>query len=397
MKEYKTVLASLKDLKLSNHELIVGMDHNFDLLKSANNNTTSRFLDLNIDRDPCITKPTRVTNKTATLIDNILISNKLHYNYTPFVVTDDLSDHYPTLVVLHNVENCKKDKVKIIKRKIDSGTIALLNADLASVDWTCLNDMNVNEAFEYFHLTLVGTMDVHCPKKEYSISQDKIIRDPWITQGLINSIKKQKKLYLKQLHSTNPDSVSRYITYRDVLKKLLRQSKLRYFNTKCLEYKQNSKKLWQLVNQVINKIQKKSQVIESLKVDNLLRYSPKEITTGFCDHFANVGKTYADKVKTPRVLVEMYTMKINMSTSSLFLTPTDTGGIRSLIMNLPAKNSSGYDGISNNLLKKLCPILLDPLEKIFNKSLNEGVFLELMKLADISPLFKSKLENDANN
>ena len=81
----------------------------------------------------------------------------------------------------------------------------------------------------------------------------------------------------------------------------------------------------------------------------------------------------------------------------MFLTPTDTGEIRSLIMNLPAKNSSGYDEISNNLLKKLCPSLLDPLKKIFNKSLNEGVFPELMKLADISPLFKSKLENDANN
>ena len=236
--------------------------------------------------------------------------------------------------------------------------LMLLVLMLASVDWTCLNDKNVNEAFEYFHSTLVGTMDVHCPKKEYSISQDKIIRDPWITKGLINSIKKQKKLYLKQLHSTDPDSVSRYITYRNVLKKLLRQSKLRYFNTKCLEYKQNSKKLWQLVNQVINKIQKKSQVIDSLKVDNLLRYSPKEITTGFCDHFANVGKTYADKVKTPRVLVETYTTKINISTSSLFLTPTDTGEIRSLIINLPAKNSSGCDEISNNLLKKPCPSLL---------------------------------------
>ena len=32
-----------------------------------------------------------------------------------------------------------------------------------------------------------------------------------------------------------------------------------------------------------------------------------------------------------------------------------------------------------------------------DKSLNEGLFPELMKLADISPLFKSKLENDANN
>ena len=112
---------------------------------------------------------------------------------------------------------------------------------------------------------------------------------------------------------------------------------------------------------------------------------------------ANVGKIYSDRVQPPRVLVETYNEKINMSNISIFLSPTDRKEIKSLIMNLPAKNSSGCDEISNNLLKKLCPVLLTPLEKIFNKSLNEGVFPELMKLADISPLFKSKLDNEANN
>ena len=152
-----------------------------------------------------------------------------------------------------------------------------------------------------------------------------------------------------------------------------------------------------MINQVINKISCKSQVIESLRVDNLVRYSPMEITKGVCDHFANVGKTYSDKVQPSRVLVETYNEKINMSNISMFLSPTDSEEIKSLIMNLPAKNSSGCDEISNNLLKKLCPSLLKLLEKIFNKSLNEGVFPELMKLADICPLFKSKLDNDANN
>ena len=204
-------------------------------------------------------------------------------------------------------------------------------------------------------------MDEHCPKREYSISYDKIIRDPWITKGLSNSIRKQKKLYLKQLHSSDPDCTNKYISYRNVLKKLLRCSKLDYFNNKCLEYKQNSRKLWQLINQVINKISHKSQVIESLRIDNLVRYSPMEITKGFCDHFATVGKTYSDKVQLPRVLVETYNEKINMSNISMFLSPTDREEIKSLIMNLPAKNSSGCDDISNNLLKKLCSSLLSPL------------------------------------
>ena len=90
-------------------------------------------------------------------------------------MTDDLSDHYPTLVVLHNVEHCKKDKVKITKRKIDSISIELIKKELDSVEWTCAYSMNVNEAFEHFHSTLVGTIDTHCPKREYSVSYGKIV------------------------------------------------------------------------------------------------------------------------------------------------------------------------------------------------------------------------------
>ena len=397
MKEYRDVLTKLKEVK--GHELIIGMDHNFDLLKSANNKTTSKFLDLNIERDltPCITKPTRVTNRTATLIDNILVSNRLQYNYTPYVVVDDLSDHYPALVVLNNIEQCKKDKVKIAKRKIDSKSLGLIRDDLDNIDWNCLDIMNVNEAFDCFHSTLTSIIDKHCPKREFSISYGKITRDPWITKGLSNSIRRQKKLYQLQLHTSDPDDISRYISYRNTLKKLLRRSKLSYFNKKCIEYKQNSRKLWQLINQVINKIPKKSQVIESLRIGNLVKYSPQEITKGFCDHFAQIGRSYASRISTSRVLVETYSSKIKMCASSLFLLPTDKTEIRSLIMNLPAKNSSGHDEISNNLLKNLCPSLLNPLDQIFNKSLSNGVFPELMKKADVSPLFKSKLENDANN
>ena len=92
------------------------------------------FLNLNVDRDltPCITKPTRVTNKTATLIDNILISTKLQYNYMPFVITDDLSDHYPSLVILNNVGKCKRDKVKITKRRIDIASIESIKAEFVN-------------------------------------------------------------------------------------------------------------------------------------------------------------------------------------------------------------------------------------------------------------------------
>ena len=396
MSEYK---AALKVLKRCKQEIVIGMDHNYDLLKSSTNTSTEQFLNFHMDNDlsPCITKPTRVTRKTATLIDNIIVSNRLSYNYSPYIIREDISDHFPCLVVLRNVTKSKKDTVKITKRNFTDTSIQEIESVMFSTDWTCLLGMSVNDSFNYFHKTLLGSIDKICPKKEYNIRRDKLVRDPWITRGLLNSLRKQKRLYLDQLKAKSDVSTNRYKTYRNVLQKTLRSCKLSYFTNKCVEYKQNSRKLWQLINQLINKKQKRSQVIDSLKIENLQRYDPKDITNGFCDYFASVGQSYADKLKSSSVLVETYNEKIPRENSSMFLTPTDQKEIKSIIMALPSKTSSGFDEISNKLLKQLCNCILEPLEIIFNQSMLQGEFPELMKNADVSPLYKSKLECEPNN
>ena len=397
LKEYNEILKSVK--KNKHHELIIGLDHNYDLLKSAQNTSTNQFLNLNIDNDltPCITKPTRVTNKTATLIDNVMISNKLFYNYTPYILLDDISDHYPCLVILHDVNKCKRDKIRITKRTLNDLTIDQLNDTLSNVDWSYLEKLDANEGFNKFHETLTSALDRTCPKREFLIRHDKVIRDPWITKGLSNSLRRQKQLYKNQLRLKNTDLVDKYKKYRNTLQKILRVSKIQYFTRKCEELKTNSRKLWQLINQVTGKGKPKKHVIECLKIDNLLQYSPQKITNGFCDHFANVGKNYAEKLKPPKVLVETYIEEISQSNKCMFMYPTDISEISSLIRLLPSKISSGFDDISNILLKRICHNIVLPLNIIFNKSLSGGLFSELMKKADVSPLFKSKLENDTSN
>ena len=61
-----------------------------------------------------------------------------------------------------------------------------------------------------------------------------------------------------------------------------------------------------------------------------------------------------------------------------------------IIHKLPVKNSSGYDNISNVLLKKLCNILALVLSKLCNLSLTTGTFPEAMKIAEVVPLYKGK-------
>ena len=39
-----------------------------------------------------------------------------------------------------------------------------------------------------------------------------------------------------------------------------------------MEYKQNGRKLWQLINRIIGKENNKQNTIESLKIDNMIKY-----------------------------------------------------------------------------------------------------------------------------
>ena len=88
---------------------------------------------------------------------------------------------------------------------------------------------------------------------------------------------------------------------------------------------------------------------------------------------------------------------ITRCNKSMFLTPVTSVEIDRIISTLKSKNSSGYDSISNTLLKNLKQSLVLPLTIIFNKSLQEGVFPSAMKLSDVTPLYKTKERYLTNN
>ena len=57
--------------------------------------------------------------------------------------------------------------------------------------------------------------------------------------------------------------------------------------------------------------------------------------------------------------------------------------------NLVVKQSSGWDGITNKLLKDLKNSLVQPLTIVFNQSISEGIFPSIMKTEMVTPLYKS--------
>ena len=187
------------------------------------------------------------------------------------------------------------------------------------------------------------------------------------------------------------------MAYRRTLKKALVAAKCGFHQDKCLEFQRNTKKLWQLINKVSGKINDKTSSIDYLCVNGIKEYTGEQIANTLARYFANVGETFANKVPKSSQSISIYLELLQKNSESLFFTPCSLEEIRKIIASLPAKCSCGSDNISNILLKEIAPILCEPLSIITNQSMHTGIFPDLMKLAEVVPLYKSKSrENETN-
>ena len=98
--------------------IILGLDHNMDLLKADSHRPTRDFLHTLLDLGlmPVITQPTRLSHTSATLIDNIIISQSENENYDSYILLDNISDHLPCACVLQDIKATKRDTKTLTTR-----------------------------------------------------------------------------------------------------------------------------------------------------------------------------------------------------------------------------------------------------------------------------------------
>ena len=303
--------------------MILAIDHNLDLLKCNTHSSTQVFLELNVSNNiyPCITKPTRVTYTITTLIDNIFCSEKLHHSNCSYIIRDDMSDHYPCLIILPELSDTFNLKRTIYKHTMKERNLTDLKSKLSSYDWpSILSPETCDESFNIFHTILMNSIDDACPERKIVTKGTKKKHNPWITGGILRSISKQKRLYQESLNSNvGSGNAAKYKLYKANLQRIIRKSKQDYLHKKCSEYGSNAEKMWQLVNRVIKKENNKANLVDSLTKNNIILTGEKEIADEFGDYFASIGKTLAHQAKTSSNGIDHYIDKIPREQSSLFL------------------------------------------------------------------------------
>ena len=103
---------------------------------------------------------------------------------------------------------------------------------------------------------------------------------PWLTSSLLNSCKRQNKLYKISLILKTDEAVAKYKAYKITLNHLLRISERKYYYDKFESVTGNLGSTWKLIKKVLNK-GKLSNAPSEFKIGNKMSKDGSEIVDAY--------------------------------------------------------------------------------------------------------------------
>ena len=234
-------------------------------------------------------------------------------------------------------------------------------------------------------------MDDLAPYKRISKKQQKQKFKPWITTGLLTSIKKKNNFYKQFIKTEDKKFYILYKSFRDQLNHLIRKSKRNYYNNFFVNNINNIKKIWHGINELSNRKPKTNSNDICLNINNKIVSEPVDIANHINKFYTSIAEKLTTKTNN-KYNFRDYLKSPNGK--SFFIQPTCNEEIIEVIRDFETSKSSDVYGILPRIIKSASNSICDKLSNIFNSSFESGVFPDLLKFACVTPIFKggSRLE-----
>ena len=287
--------ACLNEITKENKIIYFMGDFNINLLNSKNDSQTASFIDCMITKMMCplINRPTRIDPPSVSLIDHMYSNILLHYPdrmSKSGIVMNDISDHFPIFSFFDKLTASNSDDNEIITyRPLLERNLQSFRDFLSRTDWSPVTQNNeVNTAYSQFEHIFTLALDQCLPKINKRKTRAK---RPWVTQGLINSIKRKSKLYKQYLKHPCELTLSRYRLYRNKLKHLLRAAERNHARQRLNDCAGNARQTWRLINEFLSRKTCNYEPQQIKNENDQSIESKQEIADYFNKFFVEVGKT----------------------------------------------------------------------------------------------------------
>jgi hypothetical protein len=167
-------------------------------------------------------------------------------------------------------------------------------------------------------------------------------------------------------------------------------------NNALIDIKMTSKKTWNTIKEILNKNKNKEELPNYFIADDTPVSDRKTIADKFNKFFINIGPELSSKI-TCNTTKSFTNYLTNPSPIDFSFSSVNSDTIKQIINKLKPKTTSGFDKLSNKLLKEIKDEIAEPLSLIINQSINNGIFPDKLKIAKVIPIYKKGENNRFDN
>lgn len=375
-------------------------DLNLNSLEYNTNNKVKNAFDMFFQSNliPLINKPTRVTKRSASIIDHILTNNLNLENTNSGIIKCDVTDHFPVFFIENSTLNdkLKENSDTVFVRKFNQKSVNNFHDFLKNSDWSFLyNFTDPDSAYNYFLRLFTTAYENHFPKCKTSQKTSKG-QSPWITRGLLKSSKKKQRLYEKFLKKRTSVNEEKYKIYKNMFNCLKLKAKKAYYSERIKKSSQNIKEQWNVINEMMGKTKlKTTNLPQRLIVGDESVTEKLSIAEKFNEFFVKVGPNLASSLPASS---KDHLIYINNNESSIGEVEELTDEeLYKALKTLKPNKSAGFDEINVNVVLQVIELIFKPLKFIYNLSLQCGIFPQNLKIAKVIPLYKKGDRTEVSN
>ena len=330
-------------------------DFNIDLHK-CNDKTTQKFENFFLSKGllPSISLQThKRENSSGSCIDNIYTFNTKNICHSG--VISNIGKYHSPIFTISKL-NLDPSSDKSIKQKVYYDYSSKnIEKFIESLTKNSNQDLGFNfpsapPDFSKFIETFSKGIDEFCKLSTPKLTKRTFTNNPWITEGIIMSVVHKQELYEtwkgscnKQIPDGNPQLYENYASYRKSLKGVIALAKSKFYKNKILDYANDHKKTWEVINQIRGK--NKHTIKPSFIINNERIVERRLIAQEFNNYFAslasNMNKKFSNLGDIPlENRLEFQNFMPQSHLNSMFLYDCTTDEVSKIISDLENGKSS---------------------------------------------------------
>lgn len=381
-----TISDILEMVCVDNKSIIIGGDFNVDILRRTPQMVSLLDLMYSYNFVYLVREPTRVAPGSSTCIDNFFTN--IPHECDAAVVRTFISDHFAQRLNI-SFNYIHADDSSIERRFFSESSVGRFCNYLGEENWEQVyKQTTTDNAFDNFAQII-----------QYWFSRCFPMRSVKRNIKHVNKKLSPNVVELKKHVSLLGNLSIQYPIFRDTFRKVntayvqaLNNAKRVNISEKISNSDNKSRAMWNIINENLNK--HKTQTNVKIKV-NESYLEECDVADAFNKYFKSIGENLVLGMTTGTTTISASTLSNVPNT--FFLAPTTDVEVGACISGLKNNQSSGYDNISNFLLKRIGPYISSPLAYIINLSFTSGIFPQALKHAEIIPIHKKNCKANLEN